>query len=83
MDRPSDPAPTRWAFLDVLRGGAALAAVFEYSLCESLPGYSSFCTRLFTPGQFGVRRPNTIISPNASTSGLVRQFVSTAIALRS
>jgi peptidoglycan/LPS O-acetylase OafA/YrhL len=44
----------RLAFLDVLRGIAAMAVVFEHGFAECIPGYLDASVRYYDLGQFGV-----------------------------
>ena len=51
---PSLPNHDRLPFLDVLRGLAALAVVFEHGFAVAIPGYLDWSIRWFDLGQFGV-----------------------------
>jgi len=53
MPRAAADAP-RWAFLDLLRGVAALAVVMQHGLEHVVPGFRDWSCRVFSPGQFGV-----------------------------
>ena len=48
------PTPDRLPFLDVLRGVAALAVVFEHGFAVCIPGYLDFSIAWFDMGQWGV-----------------------------
>jgi peptidoglycan/LPS O-acetylase OafA/YrhL len=48
------PGPDRLPFLDVLRGVAALAVVFEHGFAVSIPDYLDFSLAWFDMGQWGV-----------------------------
>jgi peptidoglycan/LPS O-acetylase OafA/YrhL len=48
------PSPDRLPFLDVLRGVAALAVVFEHGFAVCMPGYLDFSLAWFDMGQWGV-----------------------------
>ena len=48
------PNHDRLPFLDVLRGLAALAVVFEHGFAVCIPGYLDWSFRYFELGQFGV-----------------------------